>query len=51
MKTLHVKIKTTEELLGMASANPELHSEYIASKAPDAKSMEEEIEAIGLEEV
>ena len=41
----------TEELLGTASANPELHSEFIASKAPDAMSREEEIAAIGADAV
>ena len=51
MKRMHVKVTYTEELLGTASANPELHSEFIASKAPDAKSREEEIAAIGVEAV
>lgn len=44
------RITFTEELLGTASNNPELHSEFIASKAPDAKSAEEEIASIGAEE-
>ena len=35
---LKVKLTFTEELLGTASANPELHSDFIASKAPDAPS-------------
>jgi hypothetical protein len=47
---LNVKIIFTEEVLGTASANPEIHAEFIASKAPDAVSMEEEIEAIGVKE-
>ena len=48
-----LKIKTTmfEEILGTASANPEIHEEFIASKAPDAPSREEEVAAIGAEEV
>ena len=37
-KTLKVKLTFTEELLGTASANPDLHAEFIASKAPDAKT-------------
>lgn len=45
-----VQLTFTEEVLGTASANPDIHAEYIASKAPDAKSMAEEIESIGLEE-
>lgn len=51
MTTLTVTITLTEELLGTASADKELHSEYIASKAPDAMSREEEIAALGAEEV
>ena len=49
MKTLRVKVTTTEQILGTASANPELHEEFIASKAPDAPSREEEVAAIGVE--
>lgn len=51
-KTYILKVKATflEELLGTASNNPEIHSEYIASKAPDARSTEEEVAAIGVEE-
>ena len=47
MKKLHVKVTYIEELLGTASANPEIHSEFIASKAPDAPRIEEEVEALG----
>lgn len=50
MKTMRVKITFIEELLGSASANPEIHKEFIASKAPDAQSMKEEVAAIGVEE-
>ena len=49
MKILKVRLKFAEDLLGTTSANEELHAEYIASKAPDAAKMEEEIEAIGAE--
>ena len=53
MKTKYLKVKVTffEEILGTASANPEIHEEFIASKAPDAPSMEEEVAAIGADEV
>lgn len=51
LKTMKVRITTTEEMLGMASANPKLHEEFIASNAPNAPSREEEIAAIGVEEV
>ena len=51
MKVLKIKVKMFEEILGTASANPEIHEEFIASKAPDAPSREEEVAAIGADEV
>jgi len=48
---MKVQIIFTEELLGTASSNPEVHREFIASKAPDAQSREEEVESLGVEEV
>lgn len=53
MKTITLKVKTTllEEMLGTASSNPEIHEEYIASKAPDAPTREEEVAALGADEV
>ena len=51
MKTLKVIIEYTEPLLGTASANAELHSDFIASKAPDAPSRDEEIAAFGADEI
>lgn len=47
--TIRARIHFIEDILGTASANKELHSEYIASKAPDAKKREEEVAAIGVE--
>ena len=44
---LKVELTFIEEALGTSSSNPELHAEFIAAKAPDALSREEEIEAIG----
>lgn len=49
MKALKVRITFTEEVLGTASNNPEIHEDYIASKAPDAPSREEEVAAIGVD--
>ena len=46
---MKIRITFMEELLGTASANPDIHREYIASKAPDAESIEEEVEAIGVD--
>lgn len=51
MKELKVRITLLEEMLGTASNNKEIHAEFIASKAPDAKSREDEVAAVGAEEV
>lgn len=50
-KILKVRVTMFEEILGTASANPEIHEEFIASKAPDAPSREEEVAAVGADEV
>lgn len=50
MKKMKVRLKFTEMVLGTANNNPEIHTEFIASNAPDAKSREEEIASIGVEE-
>lgn len=51
MKTLKVRMTLIEDMLGTSASNPKIHEEYIASKAPDAKSRKEEVAAIGVEEV
>ena len=51
MNELRVRITTTEGLLGTASADPELHREYIASKAADPDKTNEETGAIDADEV
>ena len=51
MKELKVRLTFLEEILGTASADPEIHETFIASNAPDAPTRKEEIEAIGIEEV
>ena len=51
MKEMRVRLKFTEEVLGTASADPEIHEAYIASNAPDAPTRKEEVEALGVEEV
>ena len=50
-KTITVNVKLLEEMLGTGNANPDIHEEFIASKAPDAPSIREEVEAIGAEAV
>lgn len=47
ISTLKVRLTFTEELLGTASSDPEIHATFIASKGPDAKTLKEEIEALG----
>ena len=51
MKTLKIKVTMIDEMLGTASSNKEINEEFIASKAPDAPSIEEEVAAVGVEEV
>jgi hypothetical protein len=51
MKKLTVKVTFTEDILGTASGDPKIHSEFIASKGPNATTIEEEVAAIGAEEV
>ena len=50
MKEMKVRLTFTEKCLGTANNNPDIHKEFIASKAPNATSREEEIEALGVEE-
>lgn len=51
MKQLKVRLTLIDEALGMMPANTEIHETYIASKAPDAPSIEEEVAAVGAAEV
>lgn len=51
MKTMKVKLTFTEPILGTWPSNPKIAEDFIASKAPDASTMEEEIAALGVEEV
>lgn len=51
MKRLNVRLTFTDEILGTSSGNPELHREFIASKAPDAQKIEEEVAALGVDAV
>lgn len=49
MEKMRVRLTFKEQVLGTASANPELHREYIASKSPDAATIEDEVAAIGVD--
>lgn len=51
MKIMRVELTTIAPMLGTMPSDPKIHETYIASNAPDAASMEEEIAAVGVEEV
>ena len=51
MRTIKIRVTYTEELLGTASADPEIHKKFIASKGPNAISLEEEVAALGADAV
>lgn len=46
---MKIRITFTEDVLGTSSSNPDIHREFIASKAPDAQTLEQEVEAIGVD--
>ena len=46
-----IRITLIEEMLGTASSAPDVHEQFIASKAPDAQSTAEEVAAIGVDAV
>ena len=45
-REIHVRLTTIEEMLGTASANPEIYREFIAENAPTPEKTEEEVSAI-----
>jgi hypothetical protein len=51
MHKVKVKIELTEELLGTASNDPEIHETFVAKNAPDAPSRKEEVAALGTDAV
>lgn len=50
MQEIKIRLTFDEDCLGTASADPELHSRFIAANAPDAPTMKEEIEVMGKDE-
>ena len=48
---MKVRIEFLEDILGTANADKDVHSEFIASKAPDAPTREEEVASLGVDEV
>lgn len=51
MEKIKVKLTLLEEMLGTSPANDGLYRDFIGSKAPDAASIEEEVEALGADAV
>lgn len=51
MKKLKVRLTFIEPVLGTSPSNTEVYREYIGSKAPDASTIEEEVEALGVDTV
>ncbi len=50
-KTIRVRMTFQESILGTASGDPELHRKFIASKSPDAATIEDEVAALGADAV
>lgn len=51
MKTMKVKLTFTEPILGTCPADEEVYRTFIATKAPDANTLEDEVAAIGVDAV
>ena len=51
MKELKVRITFTESVLGSTPANEDIYRDYIATKAEDPKTIEDEVKALGVEAV
>lgn len=51
MTTLKVKLTFVEPILGTSPANEDIYREFIASKAEDAATIEDEVAALGAEAV
>lgn len=51
MSLFNVTVTLVEDILGTLPGDQEIYKTYIASKAPDASTITEEIEAVGKEEI
>lgn len=51
MRRLKVKITFLEDVLGTQPSNEELYRDFIGGKAPDAATIEEEVAALGVDEM
>lgn len=51
MKTLNIRITFIEPILGTSPANEDVYRDYIATKAPDASTIDDEVAALGVDGV
>ncbi len=51
MKSIFARLTFTEDLLGTAPSDPEIYRKYIATKAPDAPKVEDEVASVGVDEM
>ena len=48
MKNIKIRVTFAEEALGTSPSNEDIYRDFIASKAPDASTVENEVESIGV---
>ena len=51
MKDINVKLTFIEPVLGSSPSNEDLYYDYVGSKAPDATTIEDEVESLGVDGV
>lgn len=51
MKELKVRLTFTESILGTSPANEDIYRDFIGTKAPDAATVDDEVEALGVDAV
>lgn len=51
MKEMKVRLTFIEKFLGTSPANTEIYRDFIGSKAPDPDTLEDEVAALGVDEV
>lgn len=51
MRTIRVRLTLKEGMLGTSPMNEEIYRDFIGSKAPDASTVDDEVEALGVDAV
>ena len=51
MKTIEIEVTLIEDMLGTSPNDEDIYRNFIGSKAPDAQTVEEEVEALGADAV